>query len=113
MTVTLDQKIQAVDRLLDDLRWARNDPAVPEHITYKALTAIAVDLRAQTPKEAGKVLRSMTHQVDTARHTKARLGYFEHGQLQTITEATCGRWWPTVRRALELYESELQEQGTA
>jgi hypothetical protein len=105
MTVTRRQKLAAVERLLDDLRWARGGKA-PEAETYDALLAIAVDLRAETPEEAGRVLRAMTDQVDRARRGKARLGFYDVGHAQNITEALCGRWWPTVRKALEQFERE-------
>jgi len=107
MTVSTRQKLAAVERLLDDLRWSRGTKA-PEAETYDALLAIAVELRAQTPVEAGRVLKAMTDQVQRARRGKSRLGFYDGGNAQTITEALCGRWWPTVERALQTFE----QQGT-
>lgn len=105
MTVTTQQKLAAVERLLDDLRWARGGNA-PEAETYDALLAIAVDLRAETPQEVGRVLQAMADQVDRARRGKARLGFYNIGNAQTITEALCGRWWSTVKKALERFEEQ-------
>jgi hypothetical protein len=108
MTVTTRQKLAAVERLLGDLRWARGSQA-PEAETYDALLAIAVDLRAGAPKEAGRVLAAMTDQVQRARRGKSRLGFYDVGHMQTLTEALCGRWWPTVERALQRFEKEVAE----
>jgi hypothetical protein len=108
MTVTTRQKLAAVERLLDDLRWARGKRA-PESETYDALLSIAVDLRAETPAEAGRVLKALTDQIDRARRGKARLGFYDAGNAMTICEAVCGRWFPTIRKALEQFEREVAE----
>lgn len=104
MTVTTEEKIALVEELLEDLRWARGTKA-PEAATYDKLLAIATDLRATTPKEIGRVLAAMLDQIQRARRFRARNGYYQTGHMQTITEALCGRWWPTVERS-------LQQQGT-
>lgn len=113
MSVTHADKIAAVDRLLDDFRWAREQPQEPEHATFHALVAIAADLRAQTPKESSKVLRAMSHQVDVIKRTKAQIGYIDHGQMENLTNAVTGRWWPTIRAALENHERETAEHAKA
>jgi hypothetical protein len=105
MTVTRDQKIAAVGRLLDDLRWSRGTDCI-EAQTYDALTAIAVDLRAETPAEIGKVRQAITHQVQFALRAKAHSGYFELGNMQALTEAICGKWFPVITKALEQFEKE-------
>jgi hypothetical protein len=110
MTVTTDQKIAAVDRLLDDLRWARGQDVL-EAATFDALVEIAKELRAETPAEAGRVLLAMTDQVDRARQGRARLGFYDVGNAQTICEALCGRWWPTVRKAMERFETAEHGEG--
>ena len=105
MTVSTAQKLAAVERLLDDLRWSRGSQA-PEAETYDALLAIAGDLRAGTPAEMGRVLRAMTDQINRARKGKSRLSFYDVGHMQTLTEAICGRWWPVIENALRQYERE-------
>jgi len=107
MMVTTQEKLAAVERLLDDLRWARGKRDTTEAQTYEALAAIATDLRAGTPKEAGRVLAAFTDQVQRARRGKVRLGFYDVGNAQTICEAVCGRWFPTIRKALEQFEREV------
>ena len=106
VTVTLDQKIAAVDRLLQDLRWARGRTDVLEGETHAALVAISAELHAEQPETIGRVLAAMTDQVDRARQGKARHGQFEIGHCQTLAEGLCGRWWPTVARALRQFEQQ-------
>lgn len=113
MMFSTADKIAAVDWLLDDLREWRDDHSAPEARAFHALKAIAVDLRAQTPKEAGKVRRAMEHQVNVIKRTKAQIGYLEYGQLMALADATCGRWWPIIQRALERYEQEVSKEVTA
>jgi hypothetical protein len=102
VTVSTQDKIAAVDQILDDLR---NGGLGNGHL-IEAMKAIAVDLRAETPKEIGKTLRAMTHQVEYARRTRRQQGAYDHGTMQTITEALCGRWWPVIERALQQFEKE-------
>lgn len=102
VTVTTQQKIEAIDQLLDDLRTGDLGNG---HL-IEAMKAIAIDLRAETPKEIGKTLRAMTHQVEYARRTRRQIGAYDHGTMQTITEGLCGRWWPVIARALQHYEKE-------
>ena len=108
MTVTTAQKLAAVERLITDLRWARGSQA-PEAETYDALLAIAVDLRAGTPAEMGRVLRAMTDQINRARKGKTRLGFYDVGHMQNLCEAICGRWFPTIEKALQRFEREAAD----
>lgn len=104
--VTPAEKLAIVEALIEAHRWARSDPAVPEHRTWEALKAIAADLRADEPRVASKALETLDYRIDRARQQKARLGYYEIGHLQGIAEELIGRW-PVVRKALERYQQEL------
>ncbi len=105
MTVSTQDKIAAIDWMLDYLRKS----GVEHSDVFDGLKAIAVDLRAETPKEIGKTLRAMAHQVEYARRTKRQVGAYDHGTMQTITEALCGRWWPVVENALQRFEKEMAQ----
>lgn len=102
-----DDKLAAVERLIEDFRWARKDPAVPEHATYLALKAIATDLRAPKVEAKGRALQSLGFQVDAARAFKARIGYVEVGHMQAMAEALMAHW-PAVKKALSR-EAENEE----
>jgi hypothetical protein len=103
--IVADQ-IAAVEKALDDIRYARSDSTCPEHAAYNLLKEYAAELRAQTPGEISRVLAGMTDQVDRARRAKAQLGFYEIGNAQAICESVCGRWWAVIRRALEQFEKE-------
>lgn len=106
------EQLAAVERVLDDFRWSREKPQTVEHQTYHAMKALAVRLRGETPKEAGKVLRQMAHQVDRARADKEQSGsLLSGGPALAISEALIGRWWAVVKPALERYEAALEAEN--
>ena len=102
------QKIIAVENALESMRYARNDPTCPEHAAYNLLKEYAAELRARAPSEIGKVHAAMSDQVQRARASKARLGFYDVGNERTICEGVCGRWWPIIDRALR----ELKDAAT-
>ena len=106
MMISTQDKIAAVERLIDDLRWSRNDPAVPEHATYQALKEIARDLRGRLPEAPGKALLALQRRLADAAASKTVLG-FEQRALMGIGEEVIGRW-PTVRQALERFGTEAE-----
>lgn len=100
MTDIIEQ-IARVEKALDEIRYARRDPTCPEYLAFTLLQEYAAELRARTPAEINRVLAAMTDQVDRARRHKAQHGHLDLGHAQTITEALCGRWWPTIEKALK------------
>ena len=98
--MTPEVKLATVERLIEDFRWARSDPMVPEHQTYNALKALAVELRAQSPRASNKALQVLSMPIEHAQRFKACMGYIDMGHHQAISEALIGQW-PVVRRALE------------
>lgn len=102
--ISLEDQIAAVNRLIEDLRWARSDPKVPEHATYNAMKQIAVDLAARQPGKAGEARASIGSRIADAVRTKTALGYsIRH--MQGIAEEVIGRW-PVIEYALERAERE-------
>src|SRR5258708_7672517 len=75
MTFTTAEKLAVVEHLIEDFRWARKDPAVPEHHTHAVLCAIAVDLRARLPDSAGEDLAALERRLDAVTASKTALGY--------------------------------------
>lgn len=94
-------KIAAIEKALEEMRYARDDSTCPEHAAYHLLKEYIGELRAQTPAEKNRVLFAMTHQVNVARRQKVTQGFYDTGTAMTICESICGRWWPVVRAALE------------
>ena len=104
--MTPEEKLAAVGRALDDLRHIKNDPTAPEYGAYCMLKEYAVELRAQTSQERSRVLLALEDQVSRAKRFNAQHGHYDIGHCQTITEALCGRWLPTVRAALRQFQPE-------
>ena len=79
----LAEQIDAVTRLLDDLRWARNEPGCIEYRTFEALKTIAKDLRARQPQVPGATLLALQRRLADAAASKTAFG-FEHSALMGI-----------------------------
>jgi hypothetical protein len=98
-------KRKAVENLIEDLRWARNDPALPENWTLGALKALALDLRAAEEGASNRVLDALSFHVNAAMKAKAQLGYVGGGHYEAVANELLAHW-PVVRRALEKMETE-------
>jgi len=98
---SLDDKLQAIETLIVDLRWARSDPLVPEFKTYWVLKALADDVRGRQLAVKIDTLVNLQKALDAVYASKTRLGY-DIGKLQNLAERLIGRW-PTVRQALEYF----------
>jgi len=94
--------------MLDDLRWSRSKPDVPEHATFNALKQIAADLTARLPGQPGKVRKALGLRIADAVRSKTALGYDEN-HLVGIGENVIGEW-PAIEYALEAVE-RMQEQN--
>jgi hypothetical protein len=107
--VTLQDQIDAVTRLLDDFRWARNEPGCAEHRTWLALKEMAKDLRARLPEAPGLALAALQRRIADAAATKGGNGGlgFDAGALAGIGQEVIGRW-PVVRQALERFGAEAE-----
>ena len=104
----LAEQIDAVTRLLDDLRWARNEPGCIEYRTFEALKTIAKDLRARQPQVPGATLLALRRRLADAAASKTAFG-FEHSALMGIGQETIGRW-PVIRQALERFGAEAESR---
>ena len=100
---TVEEKLAAVEHLIEIMRWARSHPDSAEHQTREMLKAIAVDLRAQLAGAGPTAMLSLETRINLARREKARIGYYEIRTLQGIGEEVIGRW-PVISRALAALE---------
>lgn len=105
--ISTEDKIAAVERLITDLRWARYDPAVPEHATFLALKEIARDLRGRTPGAPSKALLALQRRLANAAASKTKGNGFDRGALAGIGEETIARW-PCIRQSLERFGAEAE-----
>lgn len=96
---SIDGKIQIVERIIENLRWARAEPDAPEHDQYTVMKTIAKDLRQSRQANPTKALYDLTAAIDSAEETKTRHGH-SIGSLQDIAWAVLSHW-PAVKRALE------------
>ena len=95
-----------VEALIEDLRWARGDPAVPEHRKWLALKQMARDIRARSTPPT-RAVDAVIFQVQSGMKARTRLGFIDPGHHQAISEAVIAHW-PTIRLALE----RLQETAS-
>ena len=106
--VTLSDQIDAISRLLDDFRWARNEPGCIEHQTWQALKEIAKDLRARQPAAPGLALNALQRRIADAAATKTNGGMgFDPGALAGIGQEVIGRW-SVIRQSLEKFGAEVE-----
>ena len=98
---TDEQKIEALERAIIGERQATG-------VRNEVLAAVAADLRAATAERVSGTLRSLQFQVDSARRSKARLGYMDVGHQQAMAEALLAHW-PAVRAALKRFEEQGAE----
>jgi hypothetical protein len=107
--VTHEDKLAAVERCIEDFRWARAaDPSTLEHQTYHALKEVAADLRAARPGVAGETLALLEREVERALASKCSLG-FNSGNLVAIGQLVLGRWREV---GLALREAAERQQAT-
>jgi len=106
---SLDDKLQAVEMLIVDLRWARSDPLVPEFKTYWVLKAIADDVRGRKLAVKINTLVDLQNTLDAVYASKTALGY-DNGKLRNLAERFIG-CWPTVRQALEHFTADAEVEG--
>lgn len=110
-TITIQEKLAAVQRLLEDLRHARNDPMLPEYATFHAMRAIASDLMARLPGNPEATRRALGKRIADAVRSRTPDGYLQ-SHARGLAEELVGRW-PVIEQALERFEREIQPKQEA
>lgn len=93
--ITIQEKLDEVEALIDDFRWARHNPGVPEFQTFQALKSIAGDLRGRlegAPQVAEADLSRIITGIARNGTTSERLSNLGHQVLAR---------WPVIKQALE------------
>jgi hypothetical protein len=108
--VTHEDKLAAVERCIEDFRWARAaDPSTLEHQTYHALKEVAADLRAAKPGTPGQTLATLEREVGATLRARSPLGHVPKGNLVAVGQIVVGRWREI---ALALREAAERQQAT-
>lgn len=103
MTITTLQKLEEVEGLIEDFRWAR-DTAEPEARTYEVLKAVARDLRALVENPPDEVVVQFDDMVAAAKATKTPHGSMAHRPLLRLAERLIVSW-PAVREVMTKREN--------
>ena len=106
--ITVEEKIAAIERMIEEGRHARSSPDESTHRAWLVLKSIAADLRAQRPQAPSAALQSLEFQVDSARRWKARIGFVDIGHHQAVSECLLANW-TVVRKALERADKQGAE----
>jgi hypothetical protein len=103
---TIEEKIDALHREIDQLRRAGFPPRSAQQRHYKTLCAILNDLRArQLPRSLplGELERGLAR----VKASKTSLGY-DQGQMINVAGILIQRW-PFIQQALENFGAESME----
>lgn len=98
-TVSAQDQLEAVQRLLGDFHWARSSAGTAEQQTFFALKALVTDLKARLPSEAEAARRELGRLVAYTVKTGTPMGY-EQNHLVGIGQFVMGNW-PILEHALE------------
>lgn len=103
---TVEEKIEALHREIDELRRAGFPPRSAQQRHYKTLCAILNDLRArQMPRSLP--LGELERGLERVKASKTALGY-DQGKLIHVANVVISRW-PFIQQALENFGAESCE----
>lgn len=98
---TPEEKIKALDFVIEDLRWARNDPAVPEHVVRETIIQVRKDISAWSEDQRpGSTLLQLQRLTEQAIKAKAENGEIPAGHALAMARYVISAW-PMIRTALE------------
>lgn len=103
---TVEEKIEALHREIDELRRAGLPPRSAQQRHYKTLCAILNDLRArQMPRSLP--LGELERGLERVKASKTALGY-DQGKMIHVANIVISRW-PFIQQALENFGAESAE----
>lgn len=111
MIPTTTDKLEVLERLITDYRWARGmDPHTRgAAFAYVTLKAIAADVRARMDSAPTVADVELQRRVDAVVASKTAVGY-DGGRLAALATEVLNRW-PVVKQALELLERDNRLRG--
>lgn len=105
--VTDEEKLKALEDLVQHFRFARRNPTLPEYPTYMALVAAAEDLQARNSGKVGEARRELGVALEFLERSRDG-AKFGTGCLSNVALQLRKRW-PVVREALRLAEKAANE----
>lgn len=107
---TLEQKLAAIERTIDQTREAMRSGAAPtdeEVAHYHALKAISVDIRARQALPRNEALGALEQELARMKASivRGRPGGYDHGKMIGVANVLISKW-PIVRQALERFKQE-------
>ncbi len=99
-TFTIEDKLRAVEHLIEEHRWARDREDDQAHYLWRALKAIAADLRTDLPESTDAALRGVHHSVDAALRSRRKLGHVALRHQEALVEVVLHHW-PVIRQKLK------------
>lgn len=100
--MTTQEKLHAVERCIEDFRWARSCPETVEHQTYTALKDIASELRARVDEAPNVAEHEIGRRVLAVTVAKSRHGGNVDGTMMALANEVLARW-PVVGEALHRF----------
>lgn len=95
--ITLQDKLAAVERLIEDLRWAREKPDALERETFLALKEIAKDIRARMDGVPQAAVFELESRVNAIRNHGSSTPRMHQLAAEFISR------WPVIKQALERF----------
>jgi hypothetical protein len=99
--------IAALERCLDDFRWAREKPGLAEHETFHALRQLCGELRERDPRRVPKRVDSLRKMIEGVKASRASDGQYSSHALHMLGTYVVARW-PMIEQALERYAADLE-----
>ncbi len=101
--VTIEEQLGALDRLIEDFRWARstaNPEDQVEKLTFRALKTIERDLRGRQGWQVTKSMTELQTRMDRVQRSRGEqpLGY-EQTALISLAQEVVSKW-SSIRQAL-------------
>ena len=96
------EKLSTVESLIESFRRTSTTPA--DYDRFWILKSLAADLRGRIGGTPHIAMVELERRITSAMKSKTNLGY-ENGAMVGVGEELMGRW-PTVKQALEQFESE-------
>jgi hypothetical protein len=102
MPMTDAELLIQVESLVEDFRWARSDPGVPEHKSWQALKQVATDIRQRQAIAISDTHKALERRIVSVDRAKERNGGVRAREdaVKGLGEELWSRW-PAVRHALE------------
>ena len=105
---TIEQKIEALNMEIAEIKGARREPGSPLHQQYRILQAIAADMRARQELPRNDVLTSLGRALEVMKSDREPGGHYDRERAMAVANVVVGTW-PIISQALENFAKEHAE----